>query len=182
MNTTPQTMLLKACDPSIAVANSGVCKPCSSQADLLASTAAVCNSWGGVRFFTYTVTRTFGVGDTKNFHATLTLENFSINTNSAAGLQAWLESNIVITPNLSTFSPTITFQPVAANTIPAGNRLVLPFVITLVVDLDVDTTVSITFASNIISSTYPNYLNMVVMTTPPTLLLSTITTPVFNLD
>ena len=86
MNLTPQTLALKYCNPATESLQLGSCLPCSTEANIQSSTPLACNSWGDVRFFTYTVTKNFGNDDLRNFYATLILENFDINTNQIPNL------------------------------------------------------------------------------------------------
>ena len=180
MNSTPQSLSLKACNPLIeAFHTSGICKPCSTQTQLNTSTATHCNSWGKIRFFTFTVTKTVGLDDLRNFYANLNLENFDVNTSDIPTLESWLLSNIQMTPNLSLLGPSISFINFPSSRVPtADKKISLPFKIQLTADLDADTSIEFTFTSQSIVSSYPWYLNIVQMTTAPSIVLSTNPVPV----
>ena len=109
--------------------STSLCYDCYSDQQIAASTVVNCMQVSTVRFFTYLVTHdATKTNDERHFYGILTLENFDFNTNLIPNLKTWLEANIILTPNLAAFTPTITFDSVPANRSPTGDKKIsLPF-------------------------------------------------------
>jgi hypothetical protein len=144
LSTAPPT-----CNPLTQILHAGICKECSTDTQLATTTALVCNSQTDIRFFTYTVAHdTTKTDDELNFHGILTLDNFDVNTNLISDFQTWLQTNIVLTPNISGNSPTISFNVIDPNRTPTGDKKInLPFKIQLTTALTSTQTIVITFNS-----------------------------------
>lgn len=85
------------------------------------------------RFFTYGITKDNSkTDDNSNFHGILTLNFFDVNTNTLTGLQVWLQSNLVLTPNLVANTPTLVFEAINSNRAPIASATIdLPFKVQL---------------------------------------------------
>ena len=156
-----------------------ICYNCRSDQQITASGLANCMEISTVRFFTYKVTQdALKTDDQRNFHGILTLENFDVNTDVVTNLQTWLQTNMVLNPTLTAFSPSIVFETVPANRTPSGDsKIPLPFKIQLSIDLTSDQTVQITFGSTSIVSSSPTFMNMAQMVTLPQSLQAKVCNP-----
>ena len=140
---------MKVCNPLTQISNNGLCYDCDTDINIAASSATLCNSSLNQRFFTYFVNRDISkVDDQKNFYGILTLENFDINTNIIGNLQIWLQTNMVLTPTLDAYIPSIVFEAIPSNRAPTlDKKISLPFKIQLVSQLVSTTIITISFLS-----------------------------------
>ena len=90
MNSSNPTLNIVGCDPDQYVLDVSTCRPCSTETDIQTTGATVCNTQNKVRFFKYTVTPTPSANTPKQFHATLQLQNFDVNTDEIVNFQTYL--------------------------------------------------------------------------------------------
>jgi hypothetical protein len=162
-----QYFKITKCDNSIGVSVNGDCKSCTPLVEFQAN-SNTCNSNPSIRFFRYYISNNEAVHDNNyQFNRKILFEDFDFDPQTIVNFQSWLNTSLIIDPDLSQFGAQIIFDQIPAG-IPSDNRLSLNFKILLSQEITQTQNVFLIFQQRAIAGNPGGtYYNIVDMGSPP---------------